>query len=139
MLALRTYNYPTIKLFDEIFGDLFDNSVINSNGAKTPVHDVIETDKEYVVEMLLAGVKKEDISIDIEKDMLTIKAERKEVGDQKYNRKQTYFGMYERSFKLPDDVDREKIDASLSDGILKIVIPKMVIDTKLSKISIEIK
>jgi len=137
MLALR-HDYPTIRLFDEIFGDFFDNSVINSSGVKTPIHDVIENDKEYIVELLLAGVKKENISIDVEEGMLTIKAERKEVKDTQYNRKQTYFGKYERSFKLPDNVDADNIDASLVDGILKVTIPKIEIDTKSLKKVIEI-
>ena len=129
------YNYPTIRLFDEIFGDFFDNSVVAPTGAKTPIHDVIETDKEYIVEMLMAGVKREDIDIDVDKSMLTITAERKENKDLKYNRKETYFGEYKRAFKLPDNVDKEKIDATLSDGILRIVIPKIEIE----KITIEIK
>lgn len=137
MLAIRR-NYPSINLLDSLFEDLFDLPAVDS-GVKTPVHDVIETDKEFQVELLLAGVKKEDISVDVERDVLTIKAERKEIKDIQYNRKQTYFGKYERSFKLPDNVDKENIDASLVDGILKVVIPKLSVDTKLSKIAIEIK
>ena len=135
---LINYNYPTIKLFDEIFGDLFENSVINSTGVKTPIHDVIETDKEYIVEMLMAGLKKKDIDIGIEKDMLTIKAERKEINDIHYNRKESYFGKYERVFNLPDGIDRENISALLVDGILKIVIPKTK-EKKIKKKVIEIK
>lgn len=136
MIAIRR-NYPSINLLDSLFEDLFELSAVDSE-VKTPVHDVIENDKEFQIEMLLAGVKKEDISIDIEKDILTIKAERKEIDDIKYNRKQTYFGKYERSFNLPDNIDKENIDASLVDGILKLIIPKL--ETKeLSKIAIEIK
>ncbi len=137
MLAIRS-KYPTINLFDALFEDAFDFPEINTE-VKSPIHDVIENEIEFQVEMLLAGVKKEDISIDVEKNVLTIKAERKEIKDIQYNRKQTYFGKYERIFKLPDNVDKEKIDASLVDGILKIIIPKIEIDAKLSKKAIEIK
>ena len=137
MLAIRR-NYPTINLLDSLFENLFDYPKIDS-GIKTPLHDVIENDKEFRVEMLLAGVKKEDISIDVEKDVLTIKAERKEVNDIQYNRKQTYFGKYERTFNLPDNVNAKNIDASLDDGILKLIIPKIEIDPKAGKIAIEIK
>jgi HSP20 family protein len=137
MLAIRR-NYPSVNLLDSLFEDLFDFPAIDS-GVKTPIHDVIENDKEFQIELLLAGVKKEDISIDIERDVLIIKAERKEIKDIQYNRKQTYFGKYERSFNLPDNVDKDNIDASLVDGILKVIIPKVEIDTKLSKIAIEIK
>lgn len=136
MLALRN-NYPTINLLDSIFENWF-NLPETEDTVKTPIHDVIENENEFQVEILLAGVKKEDIDIDIEKDLLTIKAERKETKDLQYNRKQTYFGKYERSFNLPENVDKENIGASLEDGILKVVIPKIEIDTKLSKKVIEI-
>lgn len=138
MLPTR-FNYATVKLFDDIFNDFFDISVVDKSGSKTPIHDVIENDKEYVVEMLLAGVPKENISITIEKDMLTIKAERKETNDIKYNRKQTYFGKYERSFVLPDNVDVENITSSMSDGILTIIFPKLEDKEIPKKKTIEIK
>lgn len=138
MLPTR-FNYATVKLFDDIFNDFFDISVVDKSGSKTPIHDIIENDKEYVVEMLLAGVPKENISITIEKDMLTIKAERKETNDIKYNRKQTYFGKYERSFVLPDNVDVENITSSMSDGILTIIFPKLEDKEIPKKKTIEIK
>lgn len=138
-MELRAYKKPTISLFDEIFGDFFNVSVVDSMGIKTPIHDVIENDKEYIVEILLAGVLKENINVDVEKDVLTIKAERKLNKDLKYNRQQTYFGKYERSFVLPDDVDTENINVVLADGILTITIPKLVGDIKSGKKSIEIK
>jgi HSP20 family protein len=136
MLA-RRYTTPSTRLFESIFDDLFEIPPVNTL-VKTPIHDVIENEKEFQVEMLLAGLKKEDISIDVEKDVLRIKAERKEVKDLKYNRKETYFGKYERTFVLPENVDKENINASLVDGILKIVVPKLQGDTKLSKKAIEI-
>lgn len=133
------YIRPTFSTFDDFLADFFDVPVKRASGTKTPKHDVIENDKEFVVEMALVGVKKEDISIDVEKDVLTIKAERKEVKDLNYNRKETYFGKYERMFVLPEDVDKENIDASLSDGILKVIVPKLVGDIKVGKKAIEIK
>lgn len=138
MLPTR-FNYSTVKVFDDIFNDFFDISIVNKSGAKTPIHDVIENDKEYVVEMLLAGIPKENIIINVEKDVLTIKAERKEVKDIRYNRKETYFGKYERSFVLPDDVDIENITSSMSDGILTIIFPKLETKKLLKRKTIEIK
>ena len=136
MLAKR-YTTPQIRLINSIFDDLFEFPTVNSI-AKTPVHDVIENDNEYQIDLLLAGVKKEEINVNVEKDVLTIKAERKEINDLKYNRKETYFGKYERSFILPDDVDKDNINASMSDGILKVIIPKLKDNAKLSKKVIEI-
>lgn len=136
-MLVKKYSPQTTRLFESIFDDLFEFPTTNSL-VKTPVHDVIENEKEFQIEMLLAGLKKEDIHIDVEKDVLTIKAERKEVKDLKYNRKETYFGKYERSFILPDNADRDNIGASLVDGILKVVVPKLDGDVKLSKKAIEI-
>jgi len=140
MTLVRNYNTPTIRLFNNLFDELFDfPTVVTDSKVKTPVHDVIENDKEYQIDILLAGVKKDDIEINVEKDVLTIKAERKENIDIKYNRKETYFGKYERSFILPDDVDEENVNASMSDGILKIIVPKQTDNKKLSKKNVEIK
>jgi len=129
---------PSIFDLEDFFNDFLTINTDNSL-SKVPIHDVIETDKEFIVETMLAGVKKEDINVDIENDVLTIKAERKEVKDLKYNRKESFFGKYERSFKLPEGIDRENIQASLEEGMLKLVVPKLGDSEKLSKKSIEIK
>ena len=89
---------------------------------------------EFIVEMELAGVKKEDINVDTENRVLTIEAERKKDKDLKYNRKQSYVGAYKKSFGLPDDVDADGIEAKLSDGILTVSIPKSVDETKKKKV-----
>jgi HSP20 family protein len=142
MLPIRHNTYKPSLFFGNILDDLFsDISTFDTSLVKTPIHDVIETDKEYIVEAVLAGVKKEDVSIDIDRDVLTIKAERKEtkeVKETQYNRKETYFGKYERSFILPDSVDIDNINASLVDGMLKVVVPKLENNAKLSKKKIEI-
>jgi HSP20 family protein len=128
------------SLFNALLDDLLsihyiiDNTTTNDN-VKAPVHDVIENKDEYIIEMLLAGVKKDDVSIDTEKNKLIIKAERKEKSDVKYNRNQSYKGKYERIFTLPDNVDIENINANMEDGILIVKIPKIEINKK----KIEIK
>ena len=134
MLMMR-HKTPTIV---DVLENFFDISTDSNPLVKTPVHDIIENDKEYIVEMLLAGVKKDDISINIEKDAMIIKAERKELKDLKYNRKQSYFGKYERLIYLADDANVENIQASMENGVLKIVIPKTT-DIKTVKKSIAIK
>jgi len=109
MLQSR-YPRPSVTLLDVLFDfdDLFETPKTNSS-VKTPIHDVIENDKEFQVEMLLAGVKKDDISIDVNDDVLKIKAERKETKDLKYNRKESYFGKYERSFILSENIKKDNI------------------------------
>ena len=138
MLPIVRNSTPTLTLFDRFFDDdFFKLPVWNDLAIRNPLHDIIETDKEYVVELALAGVKKEDIKLNLENDVLSISAERKE-SENKYNRKQTFYGKYEKSFTLPESVDKENIQAAFEDGILKLSIPKVEEEQKLMK-QIEIK
>ena len=117
-----------MKIFDELFDETLD---ITSR--KCPPHDVIENDDEFIVQMELAGVKKEDVEINTEDGMLTIETERKRDDTLKYKRKEMYGGKYKRSFILPDNTSTEEIKAELSDGILTISIPKTVEEAKKKK------
>lgn len=138
MLPIVRNSTPTLTLFDRFFDDdFFKLPVWNDLAIRNPLHDIIETDKEYVVELALAGVKKEDIKLNLEDNVLSISAERKE-SENKYNRKQTFYGKYEKSFTLPESVDKENIQAAFEDGILKLSIPKVEEEQKLMK-QIEIK
>lgn len=116
-----------IKIFDELFDESFD---ITSR--KCPTHDVTENDKEFIVKMELAGVKKEDINIDTENGVLNIEAERTKDKKLKYNRNELYEGKYKRSFLLPDNVSTD-IEAELEYGILTITIPKVIDEEKKKK------
>jgi HSP20 family protein len=136
--VLRKQSTPSLTLFDRFFDDdFFTFPTWNELAIRNPLHDIIENEKEYVVEMQLAGVKKEDIKLSLDDDVLTIKAERKE-SDQKFNKKQTFYGKYEKSFTLPNSIDVENIQASFDDGILKLNIPKVEEEPKVTK-QIEIK
>ena len=141
MLAIKKQTaYPTIKDFFGILDGIFEIPLTNDSiSCKTPIHDVIENENEFIIEIVLAGIKKEDINIDIENNELNIKAERKEKNNLKYNRKETYFGKYERCFSLPDNIDNQNIDASFNDGILIITIPKNNDYEKINIKKIEIK
>ena len=120
MLPIR----PTL-LFTNIFDDVFDVNPFKDSSIQCPVHDVIENDKEYIIEVMLAGIKKEDITVKVDKDVLKIKAIRNEVQDLKYNRKESFTGTYKRLFTLPELADVENIGASLEDGVLKVIVPKL--------------
>lgn len=97
----------------------FDSSI------QCPIHDVIENEKEFIVEAMLAGIKKEDVLVDVNARRLSIEATRKEVKDLKYNRKESFTGKYKRSFILPDNADADNITASMEDGVLTVIIPKL--------------
>ena len=121
------------SIFDNVFNEMLWSE---SSIARSPKYDVIENDNEFIVNLHLAGIKKEDISIDINKEVLTIKAERK-VSDVKYNHKESYSGLYQISFSLPDNVNQNNIGASYVDGVLEIIVSK-VTDVKLGVKKIEI-
>lgn len=92
-----------------------------------PATDVIETDKEIVLKAELPGVKKEDVSVEIEGNTLTIKGERKEEKEEKgkkMHRVERFYGSFMRSFTLPENVDAKAIAAEMKDGVLEVHLPK---------------
>lgn len=125
--------------------DFFQNFLLEAVNGTTPslvhrpTHDIIETKEDYIVEILLPGVKKEDISTELNKNELIIKAERKKNNDVEYIREQSFKGKYELKFNLSETIDKENINASFEEGILKLSIPKQQEKKKLSSKKIEIK
>jgi HSP20 family protein len=138
MITLRTRTNPTIKNFFDVFDELFETIIYENNTIGYPLHNTIENESEYILELQLAGIKKENVSIDAEKNKLVVKAERIENKDLNYLRKEISCGRYEKLFTLPDFVDKENIKASFIDGILTINIPKIVDEKILSRKKIEI-
>ncbi len=90
--------------------------------------EVTEKEKEYDIRAELPGVKKEDLDIDIDKNYLTIRAKKEEeiCEDKKaYKKSEFRYGEFSRSVYLPQDIDMDKIDATLEHGVLKIKLPKL--------------
>ena len=93
----------------------------------SPLVDISEDDKEYLVKAELPEVKKEEIKINVHDDVLTISGERKyekEEKGKKYHRVERAYGSFMRSFTLPEDADGSKISAEFKDGLLKVHLPK---------------
>lgn len=94
----------------------------------SPSVNTREGEYAYHVEVDLPGVKKEDIHVDLNANILTISGERntkKEVKEKDYYKKESSYGKFQRSFTLPDNTDAENIEANSQDGVLEVVIPKM--------------
>ena len=92
-----------------------------------PPFDVSETEGEIIVKAELPGMKVEDIDITLTDGLLTIKGERKMEKEDKrenYHRIERRFGSFSRSFTLPADVDSAKVEATLKNGILYLILPK---------------
>ena len=94
----------------------------------TPMADITETEKEYLIKADLPEVKKEDLKIHLENDVLTISGERrqeKETNEQNQIRVERSYGSFTRSFSLPSNVNAEAIKAECKDGVLSVRIPKV--------------
>ena len=93
----------------------------------TPLCDVYETEKEIVVKAELPEVKKEEISVGIENNVLTLRGERRfeeEARHENYHRVERNYGEFMRSFTLPASVDPNRIHAGFKDGVLSVTLPK---------------
>ena len=93
----------------------------------TPVVDIRENKKAYVIKAELPGVEKKDISLSVENGVLTLQGERHrevEEKDDKHYRRERFYGHFARSFSLPEDVSAERIKAQTRDGVMEITLPK---------------
>lgn len=99
--------------------------------AWAPTFDVSETDTEYLVRADLPAVKKEDVSVTIDNDMLTIAGERKfdkEEKSEKVHRRESFRGRFSRSLSLPENVDANGVRAESKDGVLTVHVPKSKVE-----------
>jgi HSP20 family protein len=112
------------RLLERTFGDL-DWPSSADGGAWSPLVDIEETDDAYVVEAELPGVRRDDVTIELVGNELTITGEVKEKERKGALRRQTRrTGRFEYRVGLPDHVDAEKVEANLNDGLLTVRVPK---------------
>jgi len=119
--------------FDQLF-DALTPRTRGPNGEESdylgtwyPAVDIFDKDNEIVLKAELPGLKKEDIDIHVEENLLTLRGERKreeEVKEKGYYRSERAYGTFSRSFTLPATVDVKKIAASYRDGVLVVTLPK---------------
>lgn len=118
--------------FPEVFNDLLNIAGLPKANATAPAINVMETDKEYKVEVAAPGMRKEDFNVNIDHEgNLVIKMENKQQKTEedkkaRYLRREFSYSKFEQSLILPDDVDKEKIAASVADGVLTVDLPKIV-------------
>ncbi|MBK9713168.1 MAG: Hsp20/alpha crystallin family protein [Kouleothrix sp.] len=116
----------------EAMNQLLEDSVVRPVGARAgqsfvPALDVSETDDGYLVEASVPGLKPENLEIMVENNVLTIKGETRQAAEDKkrnYHRIERRFGSFQRTIALPTTVKADAIQASLTDGILRLEIPK---------------
>ena len=116
----------------EAMNQLFEESVVNPTVARrgqglTPALDLSETPDAYIVELSVPGLKAENLEITMENSILTVKGEIKQETEEKkrnYHRVERRYGSFVRTVGLPTTVKADAITANLTDGILRLDIPK---------------
>ena len=115
---------------NRLFNSFFDTPTSAGNGGPRrfiPSMDLAETDTHYVLKADLPGVAEDDVSIELDDNVLTVSGERKAEHEEKkegYHRVERSFGQFRRSLTLPDGVDADAIAATFDKGVLEIRIPK---------------
>ena len=118
------------SVFDDFFkpwNEWFDNGGLWGRTMQVPAVNITEQKDDYLVSLAVPGLKKDDFKIDVEGNMLTISSEKeetKEEKDKKFTRKEYNYSSFSRSFSLPEEINKEKIEASYEDGVLKISLPR---------------
>lgn len=115
------------RMFESFFEQPFGLRSMEDWKGFAPSIDVYETEKEIMVDAELPGMDEKDIEITLGNNILTISGKRESEETEKgksFYRHELSYGSFKRSIQLPDEVDEDKIDATYSKGILKIVLPK---------------
>ena len=130
MLLVRRNN--DLNWLNNWFDDNFFNTPVMAQTTTTaPAVNVKEDNKQYVMEVAVPGLKKEQVNMSIDKDgYLTLSIENKneqkdENKKEHYLRREFSYTSYRQSYALPDNVDADKIAANVADGVLKVVLPKV--------------
>jgi HSP20 family protein len=112
------------RLFDEARGGEGSGS---RSARLAPRVDVRESDEEFRISMELPGVSEDDVEVDVDEDLLTVRAEKKEdreIEGADQHVTERLYGVFQRSIRLPQPVDPRSVRATLQNGVLQITIPK---------------
>ncbi len=135
MMPIRKYNNQ--NWLPSIFNDFFDNDWMVKANATAPAINVIENEKDYKVEVAAPGMTKEDFNIHLGEDNeLVITMEKKnetkeeDKENKKYLRREFSYSKFQQAFVLPEDIEKDKISANVTDGVLTIELPKRTPEEK---------
>lgn len=126
MFAIRAPQLTDFA-YDEPFRAIFDAALHGAPASWqhfSPAADVRETADAYLLEIDIPGLSEKDIEVVLENDELTLRGERKASDGASYSRRERAEGRFERSFRLADDVDTKRIEASAKNGVLTVKLPK---------------
>lgn len=116
---------------NDFFNDFFENRTLEKVGGNVPVINVVETENEYKLELAAPGMTKEDFKVHLNKDgNLVVELEKKNCGckdkkECKYLRKEFSYARFTQTLLLPDNADKDNIQARVENGILFVEVPKL--------------
>ncbi len=125
----RVYNQNWLP---SMFNDFFDNDWMEKSNATAPAINVLENENSYDLELAAPGMTKDDfkVSLDENGDLVINMEKKQENNDEKkhghYLRREFSYSKFQQTMLLPEDADREKINAQVEHGVLKVNIPKVV-------------
>ena len=132
MTSLMRQTYPLANFVDRFFDDSFFAPAVReqgdvSNRSWIPAVDLSQTDSGYLVKVDLPGPTKDDITVTVENNTLTLSGERafeKREEEESFNRIERSYGRFTRSFGLPSNVESTAVKATFAEGVLTVEIPK---------------
>jgi len=129
MTIAKFYPKPYLSdIFEDFFGN--DRNPISNRVFKSvPPANIVETAEDFKIELVVPGYKRDDLIINLDKNVLSVSADQKEEKEEKNENEKVFLKEYscshfERRFTLPDAVETDKIEASYSEGILSLRVPK---------------
>ncbi|WP_214070497.1 Hsp20/alpha crystallin family protein [Mucilaginibacter sp. dw_454] len=113
--------------FNDVYSILNDSFLNERSASRVPAVNIAESDAQFEIDLAIPGLNKEDIKINLDKNVLSVSADKKtETIDEnkKFTKREYSFNTFSRSFNLPESADHSKIDADYVNGVLKLTIAK---------------
>tara|TARA_B100000900_G_scaffold203042_1_gene172133 strand:+ start:1888 stop:2295 length:408 start_codon:yes stop_codon:yes gene_type:complete len=135
-MNIITHNTKPV-FFEDFINNFFGSNIYND----IPPYNIIETDKEFLIEFSVPGFNKKDFSIEVEENNLKVSklSSENDKHENKFYKRQFNYSQFEKNFTIPEEVNIDKINSIYENGILKIFLPKIK-EFKQSKIkSIQVK
>ncbi|MCE7068306.1 Hsp20/alpha crystallin family protein [Dyadobacter sp. CY326] len=128
MSTLVKNHFANPSYVNGFFGkDLFNELANPAFAGSVPAVNVVENKEGFRIEVAAPGLQKSDFKLNLEKNQLTISAQKEqkeENANEKYTRREFKYASFQRTFTLPNSVDGDKIEANYADGVLSIALPK---------------
>ncbi|MBE9583637.1 Hsp20/alpha crystallin family protein [Mucilaginibacter sp. JRF] len=119
---------PVSPFFSDVFDSFLNDAFVSDRlSSRVPAVNIAETENEFHIELAVPGLKKEDFKINLDKNVLSIAAEKKAENvdeGKKYSKREYSYNSFVRSFTLPETADQSRIEADYTDGILKLNVAK---------------